>query len=413
MRQVILNLVGNAIKFTERGEVGINVKLQVDDGSHSVLHFTVSDTGIGIAADRHEHIFNPFTQADSSTTRQYGGTGLGLTISHRLANMMEGRMWVDSTPGEGSHFHFTVRFEKVEPLHPHIAALAIRPLEGIRALVVDDNATNLRIVSDLLKRWNMRPLLARTTQEALARFEEAQRAGDPCRVVLAKVGVQGSQDLSLAERIRELPSGATTSILFMTSAGYRHDPARTRALSIDAYLLKPVRAAELRDALLRSLGSTASGTAKPAQPAKDATTKGASLRILLAEDNLVNQMLMERLLHKRGHEVVIADTGHAVLAAWEAHTFDLILMDVQMPELDGFETTAEIRRRESASSSHVPIVALTAHAMSGDRERCLAAGMDAYLTKPIDPKVLDATLERFARREGTASQTPARSASLL
>ena len=413
LRQVILNLVGNAIKFTERGEVGLSVRRQVDDGGHCVLHFTVSDTGIGIAADRHEHIFNPFAQADGSTTRQYGGTGLGLTISHRLANMMEGRMWVDSAPGEGSHFHFTVRFEKVEPLHPHIAALALRPLEGVRVLVVDDNATNLRVLSEQLARWKMRPLLASTLQEALVRLEDAKRDADPCDAVIAEIGVRGSKDLSLVEHIRRLPACAATRVLLMTSAGYRHDPARTRELSIDAYLLKPVRTAELRDALLRSLGPQAApAMAKPVQPVKDSTAAGAALRILLAEDNLVNQMLMERLLQKRGHEVVVADTGLSVLAAWEAQHFDLILMDVQMPELDGFETTAEIRRRESKATAHVPIVALTAHAMAGDRERCLAAGMDAYLTKPIDPKVLDATLDRYRNPEATGNGVALRSALL-
>src|SRR5512138_586071 len=413
LRQVILNLVGNAIKFTERGEVGISVRRQVDDGGHCVLHFTVSDTGIGIAADRHEHIFNPFAQADGSTTRQYGGTGLGLTISHRLANMMEGRMWVDSAPGEGSHFHFTVRFEKVEPLHPHIAALALRPLEGVRVLVVDDNATNLRVLSEQLARWKMRPLLASTLQEALVRLEDAKRDADPCDAVIAEIGVRGSKDLSLVEHIRRLPGCAATRVLLMTSAGYRHDPARTRELSIDAYLLKPVRTAELRDALLRSLGPQAApAMAKPVQPVKDSTAAGAALRVLLAEDNLVNQMLMERLLQKRGHEVVVADTGLSVLAAWEAQHFDLILMDVQMPELDGFETTAEIRRRESKATAHVPIVALTAHAMAGDRERCIAAGIDAYLTKPIDPKVLDATLDRYRNPEATGNDVALRSALL-
>ncbi len=410
LRQVILNLVGNAIKFTEHGEVGLSVRRQVNDGAHCVLHFTVSDTGIGISEDRQQDIFNPFSQADSSTTRQYGGTGLGLTISNRLANMMEGRMWVDSEPGKGSHFHFTVRFETVEPLHPHIAALALRPLESKRILVADDNATNRRILGDVLAGWKMRPLLASSTDEAIALMEQSIREGDPCRVVLADLDDRSPEVLSLAERIRALPACTTTNLIFMTRACYRHDPRRTRELSVDAYLVKPIRIGELRDTLLRCFSPQAELMSAPPQPIKEARTSGRQLAILLAEDNLVNQMLMQRLLHKRGHRVVIAETGKAVLAAWEKEPFDLILMDVQMPELDGFETTAEIRRRESISDTHIPIVALTAHAMAGDRDRCLAAGMDAYLTKPIDPRELDETLERYRRSGADPECAPERSA---
>ena len=412
LRQVILNLVANAIKFTERGEVGLSVRRHVDDDDHCVLHFTVSDTGIGIPEDRQEHIFNPFAQADSSTTRQYGGTGLGLTISNRLANMMEGRMWLDSTPGKGSHFHFTVRFAKAtDALHPHIAALALRPLESVRILVVEENATNRRILGEMLERWKMRPSLATSHREALELIQEPSRI-DPYRIVLATLDAHGSDSLALVERIRALPDSATIRVLLMTSSAYRHDPVRTRKLSIDAYLVKPIRMSELRDTLLRCVEPSAERLSARPEPSQEALATHSGLNILIAEDNRVNQVLMRRLLEKRGHKVTIAETGKAVLTAWESQAFDLILMDVQMPELDGFEATAEIRRREAAGKRRIPIVALTAHAMAGDRDRCLASGMDAYLTKPIDPKVLDETLEQYRRKVADPEPAAARSALL-
>ncbi len=408
LRQVILNLVGNAIKFTERGEVGVRVQLHVNDGNHCVLHFTVSDTGIGIAEDRQEHIFNPFAQADSSTTRQYGGTGLGLTISNRLANMMEGRMWVDSAPGKGSHFHFTVRFEVVEPLHPHVKALALRPLESVRILIVEDNATNGAILENALTRWKMRVSVASTAAEALAALTSAHDERDPYRIVLADLEATPTHALALVERIRARGDVLQPSVLVMTQSGYRQDAARTRDLSIDAHLVKPLRMNELRDALLRSLSPRTPISAPALLAPKASAAPSGGLEILLAEDNLVNQLLMQRLLQKRGHGVVIAENGQAVLDALESRAFDLILMDVQMPELDGFETTAEIRRRESTGKRRIPIIALTAHAMAGDRDRCLASGMDAYLTKPIDPAELDATLSRYC----TDTAMQGRSASL-
>jgi PAS domain S-box-containing protein len=400
LRQVILNLVGNAIKFTERGEVGLKAQLQVRDDDYCVLHFTVMDTGIGIAADRQEHIFNPFTQADSSTTRQYGGTGLGLTISNRLANMMEGRMWVDSEPGKGSQFHFTVRFASVSQSAPREVSRAVRALESVRVLIVDDNETNRRILSQATESWRMRPMLAGSAAEAVSVLEQAARDQDPCRLILADLNMPDQDGLSLIENIRRRPELSAPAILMLTSSGQRQDVARCRAAGVDSYLIKPIRLNELREAMLRSLSPAAASAQASVVQRKQEPVAISGLRILLAEDNVVNQLLMQRLLHKRGHRVTIADTGKAVLAALKAAKFDLIFMDVQMPELDGFETTAEIRRLEQASGEHLAILALTAHAMTGDRERCLAAGMDGYLTKPISPKELDESLKTYGVGRG-------------
>jgi CheY-like chemotaxis protein len=395
LRQVILNLIGNAIKFTDKGEVGLRVRLQVTDGAHCVLHFTVSDTGIGIQADRHEQIFNPFVQADSSTTRKYGGTGLGLTISNRLANMMEGRMWVESELGKGSRFHFTVRFGVIESTIPRVPVSSPRALEGVRVLIVDDNETNRRILNDAMINWKMRPLLACDAQEAISKLEQAAAQGDACRLMVTDFNMPHQDGLSLVQQVRSKPALTATVIMMLTSSGQRQDAARCRELGIESYLLKPVRLKELMEAMLRVLGSSAKQPSIPVMKQKETAAASTQLNILLAEDNVVNQLLMQRLLNKRGHRVTIADTGKAVLAALERDDFDLVFMDVQMPELDGFEATSEIRRREAQTREHLTIIALTAHAMAGDRERCLASGMDGYMTKPIDPKELDETLNNF------------------
>jgi signal transduction histidine kinase/CheY-like chemotaxis protein len=396
LRQVILNLVGNAIKFTERGEVTLRARLQLREGAACVLHFTVSDTGIGIAADRQQHIFNPFVQADSSTTRQYGGTGLGLTISNRLATMMEGRMWLESEPGKGSAFHFTVRFELAEKTQPSAADTPPRILESVRVLIVDDNETSRRVLCDAVTRWGMRALLAASGSEALLKLKQAASEADPCRLMLTDLNMPEMDGLCLVESARAQSGSTAAVIMMLTTSGQRHDAARWRELGIESQLVKPIRLNELRDAMARALSPSAAAAAATANRSKAPSSTAGSLHILLAEDNVVNQLLMQRLLDKRGHRVTIAATGKAALDALDTARFDLIFMDVQMPELDGFEATAEIRLRERGSAEHIAIVALTAHAMSGDRERCLAAGMDGYLTKPIDPKELDDVLSMYA-----------------
>ena len=400
LRQVLLNLVGNAIKFTENGEVALRAQHvgRKDDGF--TLQFTVADTGIGIPADQQQQIFSPFVQADSSTTRKYGGTGLGLTISNRLVSMMKGRIWVESEPGRGSRFHFTACFGGVERApQPRVSAMAAN-LHGVRVLIVDDNDTNRRILRDALSRWHMRPIAASSGAEALGMLDEAAASGDPCKLILTDFNMPGMDGLSLIEQVRARPNLPGTFIMMLTSSGQLSEAARCRSLGVDSFMVKPVRLNELREAMARMFAPhaphAAAGRTQPA-PARAAPPGTRPLNILVAEDNAVNQLVMQGMLKKRGHHVTVADTGRTALDALERSPFDLVLMDVQMPELDGFEATREIRRKERASGSpRVPVIALTAHAMSGDRERCLDAGMDEYLTKPVNAKELDAALAKVA-----------------
>ncbi len=392
LRQVILNLIGNAIKFTEHGEVVLRVGIEARDGVETMLRFSVSDTGIGIAAERQHLIFSPFVQADSSTTRQFGGTGLGLSISNRLVTMMGGGMWLDSEPGRGSHFHFTVRLQAVD-----------RPQQGlpvafhdVRVLVVDDNDSCRRALEATLQRWKMRVATASSAADALELLNAAEREGDPVRVMVTDVAMPQVDGLQLVEQIRARPDLTLSVVAMLTTLGQREAEGRCRELDIAECVVKPVRLNELREALVRALNPEVAVHAPVAPCVATDPVKDAGLNILLAEDNAVNQLLMVRLLQKRGHRVVVAGNGKLALDAMEHERFDLVLMDVQMPELDGLEATQEIRRREQRSRTRVAVVALTAHAMTGDRELCLAAGMDGYLTKPINVKDLDATLQRFA-----------------
>ena len=399
LRQVLLNLVGNAIKFTSRGEVAVRICVDSREGRDCLLKFTVADTGIGIAEAKRDSIFAPFTQADASTTRKYGGTGLGLTISARLVAMMGGAMWVESEEGKGSQFHFTVHSKvadtaaiKVEqPASPEV-------LLGVNVLVVDDNETNRRILEAMLRRWQMIPTLAGSGEEALAQMSPALASGKPFQLILTDCHMPTMDGFSFIAAIRKLPEFSAATIMMLTSAGHRGDALRCQELGVAAYLLKPIRQSELREAIARVLGAPKQTGAVPLitryslQGGMEART---SLRILLAEDNLVNQRLATRLLEKRGHHVVVAANGREALAALEKDIFDLVLMDMQMPEMDGFEATAAIRQKEKTDGGHLPIVALTAHAMKGDREKCLAAGMDGYLTKPLRPQELEEVLKPY------------------
>jgi signal transduction histidine kinase/DNA-binding response OmpR family regulator len=408
LRQVVVNLVGNAIKFTNRGEVALKVRSEARQGEDLMLHFTVADTGIGIPEEKRESIFEPFAQADTSTTRKYGGTGLGLTISTRLVAMMGGRIWVTSEVGKGSEFHFTMRLRIADPKAIEIGTIAPpEMLRGVRVLVVDDNRTNRRIMEGMLKRWEMKVTSVEGGEEALAQLCAAREAGEHYELVLMDMHMPGMDGFALVERIRQNPELSTATIMMLTSAGHRGDAARCQELGVSAYLLKPIRQSELREALARVLGAKEQRGAIPLITrfsSHDAREPSALLRVLIAEDNLVNQRLATRLLEKRGHSVVVAGDSREALAACENESFDLILMDVQMPEMDGLEATAAIREKEKGSGNHLPIVALTAHAMKGDREKCLAAGMDGYLTKPIRPPELDELLEsHLARRKDAAN----------
>ena len=405
LRQVLVNLIGNAIKFTDEGEVALSVRLEVEGGDNRLLRFTVSDTGIGIPPEKQKMIFDPFTQADTSTTRKYGGTGLGLTISSRLVNMMDGRIWLESEPGRGTQFHFTVRFKHVGGSAPIETITPPEILRGIKVLVADDNATNRRILEAMLNRWDMNTNSIESGQLALAELTAAARAGKPYALILTDMHMPGMDGFKLVERIRQIPELSTATIMMLTSSESRGDAERCKALGVSAHLLKPIRQSELREAIARVVGARGEQNALPlitryAMQAPQAPSE--TLRILLAEDNLVNQRLMTRLLEKRGHRVVLAADGHKALAALETHSYDLVLMDIQMPEMNGMEATARIREKEKITGGHQPIVALTAHAMKGDQELCLAGGMDGYLAKPIRAEELDQILNRYVG-QGTAS----------
>jgi len=401
--------VGNAIKFTSHGEVALKVKREAQDGESLVLRFTVADTGTGIPREKQESIFEPFTQADASTTRRFGGTGLGLTIASRLVGMMGGKIWVESEAGRGSEFHFTARLglAHATPAEPEAVSQTANLL-GVKVLVVDDNRTNRRILEGMLKRWEMSVASAEGAEEALEQLHAALEAGEPFELILTDMHMPKMDGFALVERIRQRLELSTATIMMLTSAGHRGDAARCEELGISAYLLKPIRQSELRVAVTQVLGTKEKEGTTPLitrYSLQGSQEPSASLRILLAEDNLVNQRLAMRLLEKRGHSVVVAGNGRDTVTAFESGGFDLILMDLQMPEMDGFEATTAIRERERESGNRVPIVALTAHAMKGDREKCLAGGMDGYLTKPIRPAELDNVLDSYvARRKGAPKE---------
>jgi signal transduction histidine kinase/CheY-like chemotaxis protein/uncharacterized membrane protein affecting hemolysin expression len=408
LRQIIINLVGNAIKFTGKGEVALKVQVEATHERDRTLRFTVADTGVGISREKLQLIFDPFSQADTSTTRKYGGTGLGLTISTRLAEMMGGRIWVESELGHGSQFHFTARLGIADTKVIEVGAIApAEILRAVKVLVVDDNRTNRRILDGMLVRWEMKPSSAQDGEEALAKLSEAQDAGEPFALILMDMHMPKMDGFELIEKIRHSPHPSTATIMMLTSAGHRGDAARCKELGVAAYLLKPIRQSELREAIARVLGAREQKGAIPLvtrYSLHDAREPAASLHILLAEDNAVNQLLASRLLEKRGHSVMVAGNGREALEALEKERFDLVFMDVQMPVMDGFEATAAIRKKERASGVHLPVVALTAHAMKGDREKCLAGGMDGYLTKPIRPQELDEVLQGYLLRRTESTQ---------
>ena len=402
VRQIVVNLVGNAIKFTDSGEIAVRVHVEGREGPDCICLFTVSDTGIGIPEGKRHLIFEPFSQADTSTTRKYGGTGLGLTISTRLVQMMGGRIWVESEVGHGSQFHFTARLGAANANEIKLGT-AVPPevLRGVRVLVVDDNRTNRRILEGMMLRWEMKPSSVDGGVAALVQLAEAREAGEPYELILTDMHMPDMDGFALVEKIRQRPELATATIMMLTSAGHRGDAARCQELGVSAYLLKPIRQSELREAVARVLGARGHEGVIPLITRfslKDGREPDAFLKVLLAEDNLVNQRLAVRLLEKRGHQVVVAANGLEALQALEKERFDLVLMDVQMPEMDGLEATAAIRKKEKASGLHVPVVALTAHAMKGDREKCIAGGMDGYLTKPIRPQELDQLLGIYVAR---------------
>ena len=404
VRQILLNLISNATKFTERGEVVLQVSLDRASPTACDLHFYVRDTGIGIPASKQQKIFEAFSQADGSTTRRFGGTGLGLSISTRLVHMMNGRIWVDSEAGKGATFHFTARFGVAAPEAPAHESIddgtgSFDP-EGAEVLVVDDNATNRSILHELLKKWKLKPVLAESGEAALRLLEEHH-----FDLIILDIQMPEMDGFETAARIRQKWDRNQVKIAALTSVGMRGDAARCRSLDVDAYLNKPIESARLFQAIRVLLSRSVSkqdhkdGLLTRYALEEQAFHPLLPLHILLAEDNAVNQTLAKRILEKEGHSVVIAGNGRRAVEVFEGERFDLVLMDVQMPEMDGYEATAKIRafemqqRNGSGKHSKVPIIAMTAHAMTGDREKCLASGMDGYVSKPVQIQELLRAIE--------------------
>jgi signal transduction histidine kinase/DNA-binding response OmpR family regulator len=406
IRQILTNLTGNAIKFTHEGEVVVEVSVSDHREGEPELRFTVRDTGVGIPKDKHALIFDPFSQADGSTTRRFGGTGLGLTISARLVAAMNGALTVESEPGHGSAFHFVVRLATVadpERIWPAPGALA-----GFDVLVVDDNATNRKILVELLQAWGLHPTAVSSVAQALAYLTKASRDGHAVPLVLTDSHMPDADGFALAAEIKRVPTLADAVVLMLTSGDYQGDLQRCKEIGVSAYLTKPVRQAELQSAITKALHARrvrqaqapappSAPTLRQAAPATTAAGEHASGRqILLVEDNPTNQKLALAILAKKHYHAVVADSGQRALEIYRERggAFDLILMDVQMPGMDGLETTGAIREIER-TGRRIPIIAVTARAMQGDRERCLAAGMDDYLAKPIHPAELLALLKRY------------------
>ncbi len=392
LRQVLLNLVGNSIKFSKSGEIEVRVNVQEIQQQQAVLVFSVRDTGIGIAPETQARLFEPFEQADSSTTRHYGGTGLGLAISKRIVHLMGGTIWVESMPDAGSTFYFTARLQVAAP-RPSQPALA--DLQGLPVLIIDDNATNRRILHEMAKHWGMLPDDADSGLVGLQKLEAAAGSGYPYGLVLLDEQMPGMGGLEVIERIRMHESLRRATILMLTSSDQSSSAARCRQLGVDTYLIKPVKPAELLGMIRRAVGAWKPQAALRT-PASVSAAPGHSLSILVAEDNLVNQKVTVAMLQRMGHRAIVAGDGAEALAKWNESHVDLILMDVQMPAMDGFEATQRIRSQELARGTHVPIVAMTAHAMAGDRERCLEAGMDDYVSKPVNRAALEQALARCA-----------------
>ena len=410
LRQVLMNLVGNAIKFTAEGEVSVHVSTESRDAEHVQLHFQVRDTGIGIPLDKQNFVFEAFAQADSSTTREYGGTGLGLAISSRLVNAMGGRIWIDSTPGTGSVFHFTVRLDvttKAALNRPLVRRPSLpSALLGLRVLIADDNATNRRILEQTLLGWDMLPEVVASGADALVAIETAGRAGTPFSLLVVDAYMPGMDGFALIERIKADSHNDGVPIMMLSSSDQRGDVARCRALAISLYITKPVKASYLLEAILVAVGASAGDGPAPLRASPEPRDALAPMHVLLAEDNPVNQKLAVGLLEKRGHRVTVVQNGQLAVEAVQRERFDVLLMDVQMPVLGGLEATALIRALEARGLPRTPIVAMTARAMTGDREKCLEAGMDEYVSKPIRTDKLFAALAAVAPVAPVSSVVP-------
>jgi PAS domain S-box-containing protein len=399
IRQIIVNLVGNSIKFTESGEIFVSVERGKETSQTVDLQLAIRDTGVGIAADKQLKIFEPFSQADGSMTRKYGGTGLGLAISTKLVRLMNGRIWVESELGKGSTFRVVVSLgvQDQSPLNP--TAFEPAKLRDLRVLIVDDNFTNRKVLLGMLTRWGMCPTAVESGRDALQALEIAKSAGRPYLLILLDAQMPEMDGFALAEQIHKDPILMAATIMMLTSAGHLGDAARCRELGISAYLVKPIRQSELLDGICQILDVKVSNEKNSPLVTRHTLEENKHRsRVLLAEDNAVNQILAVRLLEKRGYLVKVAGDGRAAFEAFEREQFDVVLMDIQMPGMDGFEATAAIREREKLTGGHIPIIAMTAHAIKGDQERCLSAGMDDYVSKPIRTGELISKIETALTR---------------
>jgi signal transduction histidine kinase/CheY-like chemotaxis protein len=402
LRQVLVNLVGNAIKFTEKGEVVIDVAQGWRKDDEIELLFSVSDTGIGIAPEKRQAVFQAFAQEDASTTRKFGGTGLGLAICSKLVAMMHGRIWLESEAGKGTTFYFTARF-RISTKQPYREATLASLVRDCPTLIVDDNQTNRRILEELLKSWDMTTAAADSGRTALDEMRRAIANGKPYRLVLLDCMMPEMDGFTLAERIRRDMELGNPAIIMISSAAHAGDAERCRKMGIARYMIKPVVQSELLEAVSEVLHPVEGLDVQRDHPAEDkVAAEGCTLRILLAEDGLVNQRVAVGLLKKKGHHVVVAANGQEAVETLSKEQFDLVLMDLQMPVMDGYEATSVIRERERQSGSHMPVIAMTAAAMKGDREKCLAVGMDDYISKPIQPDHLFEMLEKYSLREGSS-----------
>jgi two-component system sensor histidine kinase/response regulator len=407
LRQILVNLMGNAVKFTPKGKVTVEIKTEKEEDSLLLLHFSVSDTGIGIPSEKLDTVFESFRQADGSISRNYQGTGLGLSISKELVGLMGGKMWVESDLGKGSTFHFTACFELSDKDETTTFTLKEQDLSGLRVLIFDNNATSRLIFHEMMSSWGLQPTEVTDEKLALTELERAHSAGQPYQLLVLDLEMLESDGFEVAAKIREDPRYSDLEIILITSLGMKGDAERCKKIGINGYFVKPVKESELLAGIMlvadRPLAQKE--TIITRHTVEDARRR---LKILLAEDNIVNQKLAAKMLENRGHHVHVASDGQKAIDALTRERYDLVLMDIQMPEMDGLEATERIRDREEQEGIHTPIVAMTAHAMKGDRERCVAAGMDDYLSKPIKAADLYDVIDRWGKRirsvaEGRAS----------
>ncbi|MFH2102286.1 MAG: response regulator [Chloroflexota bacterium] len=405
LRQILVNLAGNAIKFTTEGEIVIRADPGEETDTHATMRFSVKDTGIGIPKDRLDAVFDRFTQADGSTTRQYGGTGLGLAISKQLVDVMGGQMGVVSEMGKGSIFWFEVTFEKQGVRTAPLPTAQLADIRSLHVLGIDDNTTNRIVLSKMLASFGCRSAMAASGSQGLEMLRVADRSKDPFNLVLLDMQMPGMDGEQTARAIKSDPVGRSLNIIILTSMGQRGDANRLAALGCEGYLLKPVKQRLLLATMLAVVGQRQPGSLVTRHTI--AERNRANLRVLLVEDNAINQKLATVLVEKAGFSVDVADNGLKALEKVLAGSYAVVLMDVQMPEMDGFEATQRIRAWEG-DTRHIPIIAMTAHAMAGDRERCLEAGMDDYISKPIKPEVLLSALDRWAQLPEAQERLPAK-----